>query len=171
MISNIVAQSYDGATKLETSPAIFRLNTKTTFDDAHAREPSLSFRKSDVGTGHANMQHPRISNGDISRLSVSSAPSCSSQGSGHDKIESLGDVYVWGEVWSDAISPDGRGDSVPSKIDVLIPKPLESNVVLDVHQVACGSGNMALVTRQGEVFTWGEESGGRLGHGVSIDVS
>ncbi|KAK8955810.1 Ultraviolet-B receptor UVR8 [Platanthera guangdongensis] len=116
-------------------------------------------------------QHQRISNGDISRLSVSSAPSCSSQGSGPDEIESLGDVYVWGEVWSDVISPDGRGDSVPSKIDVLIPKPLESNVVLDVHQIACGSRNMALVTRQGEVFTWGEESGGRLGHGVSIDVS
>lgn len=52
---------------------------------------------------------------------------------------------------------------------MLIPKPIESNVVLDVHQISCGVSHVALVTRQGEVFTWGEESGGRLGHGMDID--
>ncbi|XP_072961437.1 PH, RCC1 and FYVE domains-containing protein 1-like isoform X2 [Typha angustifolia] len=126
--------------------------------------------RSDVGSDSANMQL-RASTGDGSRLSVSSTPSCSSQGSGPDDIESLGDVYVWGEVWSDGTLSDGRTTSLCSKVDVLLPKPLESNVVLDVHRIACGSRHSALVTRQGEVFTWGEESGGRLGHGTDSGIS
>ncbi|KAE9453034.1 hypothetical protein C3L33_15071, partial [Rhododendron williamsianum] len=89
--------------------------------------------------------------------------------SSSDDIESLGDVYVWGEVWCD--TTDGSRSPYPTKQDVLIPKPLESNVVLDVHQIACGVRHFALVTRQGEVFTWGEESGGRLGHGIEKDFS
>ncbi|KAG0466838.1 hypothetical protein HPP92_018418 [Vanilla planifolia] len=164
---SVVGVSYGGV--LEISSSIPRLHTKA-FDDIYAREPSLNFRRSDVGLDHANM-HPRISNGDVSRLSVSSAPSCSSQGSGHDDIESLGDVYVWGEVWTDGILLDGHNKYCVSKTDVLLPKPLESNVVLDVHQIACGYRHVALVTRQGEVFTWGEEDGGRLGHGTETDLS
>ena len=54
----------------------------------------------------------------------------------------------------------------PIKNVVLTPKVVESHVVLDVQQIACGVQNIALVTRQSEVFTWGEESGGRLGHGI-----
>lgn len=135
-----------------------------------SRESSVSFGSSDVGTERANMQL-RTSAGDGFRVSVSSTPSCSSGGSGPDDIESLGDVYVWGEIWSDGNVPDGSANVFPTKTDVLIPKPLESNVVLDVHQIACGVRHIALVTRQGEVFTWGEESGGRLGHGIDRDFS
>nr|KYP38655.1 putative E3 ubiquitin-protein ligase HERC2 [Cajanus cajan] len=112
---------------------------------------------------------PRTSIGDGFRISVSSTPSCSSGGSGPDDIESLGDVYIWGEVWADGVSLDGFGTQSPSTIDVLIPKPLESSVVLDVQQIASGVRHIALVTRQGEVFTWGEEYGGRLGHGNDKD--
>ncbi|CAL0328336.1 unnamed protein product [Lupinus luteus] len=112
---------------------------------------------------------PRTSIGDGFRVSVSSAHSNSSAGSGPDDIESLGDVYVWGEVWSDGVSPEGYGTQVPSTIDVLFPKHLESTVVLDVQQIASGVRHIALVTRQGEVFTWGKESGGRLGHGTDKD--
>ncbi|XP_020590968.1 E3 ubiquitin-protein ligase HERC2-like, partial [Phalaenopsis equestris] len=111
--------------------------------------------------------HPRTSFGDGNRHSVSNAPSCSSHTSGPDDIESLGDVYVWGEVWSDEILPDGHTKS----FDALLPKPLESNFVINVHQIACGFRHAALVSRQGEVFTWGEECGGRLGHGTDIDRS
>ncbi|KAK6265652.1 hypothetical protein QUC31_016489 [Theobroma cacao] len=136
---------------------------------AHGRV-SIDFGSSDVGSERASMQL-RTSAGDGFRISVSSTPSCSSGGSGPDDIESLGDVYVWGEVWSDGVPPDGSVSSVPTKIDVLTPKPLESNVVLDVHQIACGARHIALVTKQGEVFTWGEESGGRLGHGIEKDFS
>ncbi|KAM7462529.1 hypothetical protein LguiA_030650 [Lonicera macranthoides] len=132
--------------------------------DLNHRDNPLQFPSSDVGS--ANMQL-RTSGGDGFRISVSSTPSCSSQGSGGpDDIESLGDVYVWGEVWCDGASPNGSTTGFPTKNDVLVPKPLESNVVLDVHQIACGVRHVALVTRQGEVFTWGEECGGRLGHGV-----
>ncbi|XAR57432.1 hypothetical protein NMG60_11025575 [Bertholletia excelsa] len=126
-------------------------------------DASLNCPSSDV-VSDANMQG-RTSVGDAFRLSVSSTPSCSSQGSGPDDIESLGDVYVWGEVWCD--TADGSMSAYPT--DILVPKPLESNVVLDVHQIACGVRHFALVTRQGEVFTWGEESGGRLGHGIEKD--
>ncbi|KAJ1284972.1 hypothetical protein BS78_03G245700 [Paspalum vaginatum] len=130
---------------------------------------SSSFRRSDVGSDRANMV--RTSGADSTRLSISSAPSSSSQGSGTDDIESLGDVYVWGEVWTDVTPSDGYTSSSCSKIDVLIPKPLESDVVLDVNQIVCGSRHVALTTRQGEVFTWGEEFGGHLGHGTDTDIS
>ncbi|KAI3888896.1 hypothetical protein MKX03_036080 [Papaver bracteatum] len=135
-----------------------------------SREYTSNFRSSDVGSDRGNMQ-PRASNADGIRISVSSAPSSSSQGSGPDDIESLGDVYVWGEVWCDGSLVDGSVSPTLSKIDVLLPKSLESNVVLDVHQIACGSRHAALVTRQGEVFTWGEESGGRLGHQIDSGFS
>ncbi|XP_044484470.1 PH, RCC1 and FYVE domains-containing protein 1-like isoform X2 [Mangifera indica] len=113
----------------------------------------------------------RTSGGDGFRISVSSTPSYSSTGSGPDDIDSLGDVYIWGEVWFDGASSDSYLSLTSMNIDVLIPKPLESNVVLDVQQISCGVRHVALVTRQGEVFTWGEESGGRLGHGIERDFS
>ncbi|KAH1136118.1 hypothetical protein AAZX31_10G006600 [Glycine max] len=113
----------------------------------------------------------RTSCGDGSRVSVSSVSHSSSVGSGLDDIESLGDVYIWGEVWADGNSFDGLGSQLQAfcKTDVLTPKPLESDVVLDVHQIGPGDRHIALVTRQGEVFTWGEDSGGRLGHGFEKD--
>ncbi|KAK8557332.1 hypothetical protein V6N13_013606 [Hibiscus sabdariffa] len=130
---------------------------------------SIDFRGSDVGSDRESMQL-RNNGGDGFRVSVSSAPSCASSGSaGPDDIESLGDLYVWGAVWSDV--SDGCASSVPAKVDVLTPKPLESNVVLDVLQIAGGARHVTLLTKQGEVFTWGEESGGRLGHGVEKDFS
>ncbi|XVE65829.1 hypothetical protein DITRI_Ditri08aG0030600 [Diplodiscus trichospermus] len=141
------------------------------FTNSSRSRVSIDFGSSDVGSEHSSMQL-RTSGGDGFRISVSSTPSCSSGGSGGpDDVESLGDVYVWGEVWSDGVTTDGYVSSVPTKIDVLTPKPLESNVVLDVHQIACGARHVALVTKQGEVFTWGEESGGRLGHGIEKDFS
>ncbi|XP_039071393.1 PH, RCC1 and FYVE domains-containing protein 1-like isoform X2 [Hibiscus syriacus] len=107
------------------------------------------------------------------RVSVSSAPSTSSHGSAPDDYDALGDVYIWGEVICDnavKVVADKNANYLSMRADVLLPRPLECNVVLDVHHVACGVKHAALVTRQGEVFTWGEESGGRLGHGVGKDV-
>ncbi|XP_023634245.1 PH, RCC1 and FYVE domains-containing protein 1 [Capsella rubella] len=138
---------------------------RTSIDLGIQNSPT-KFGSSDVGYDRGNMLRPSV---DGFRISVSSTPSCSTGTSGPDDIESLGDVYVWGEVWSDEISNDGYTRTV--KTDVVIPRPLESNVVLDVHQIACGVRHIALVTRQGEVFTWGEEAGGRLGHGIQVDVS
>ncbi|KAI3692771.1 hypothetical protein L6452_32594 [Arctium lappa] len=137
--------------------------------DSRSQETPTSFRSSDVAFGRPSMQI-RTSNADGFRISVSSTPSCSSHNSGPDDIESLGDVYLWGEVYCDGTSGDGPANGFPSKTDFLIPKPLESNVVIDVQQIACGVRHFALVTRQGEIFTCGEESGGRLGHGIDRDI-
>lgn len=135
--------------------------------DSGSREYPFNCLASDVASERSNMQLRTSTASDGFRVSVSST--CSSGGSGPDDIESLGDVYIWGEVWTDGISFDGFGIQVPPVTDVLAPKPLESNVVLDVQQIASGVRHIALVTRQGEVFSWGEESGGRLGHGIDND--
>lgn len=108
---------------------------------------------------------------DVIRVSTSSAPSTSSHGSAQDDSDSSGDVYVWGEVICENSAGAGSDAVVRSTVrhDVLLPKPLESNLVLDVYHVGCGVKHAALVTKNGEVFTWGEESGGRLGHGSRED--
>lgn len=106
---------------------------------------------------------------EIIRVSVSSAPSTSSHGSGQDEPDAVGDVYIWGEVICDDVVNVGL--EITTTTDVLVPRLLECNVALDVHHIACGVRHAALVTRQGEVFTWGEASGGRLGHGVGKDVT
>ncbi|CAM0901590.1 unnamed protein product [Alopecurus aequalis] len=119
-------------------------------------------------TDVSDMQLKGASSSDI-RVSVSSALSTSSHGSGGEDSESFGDVYVWGEVMCDTGS-DGNTHFPGASTDILVPKPLESNVMLDVSSVACGVKHAALVTRQTEVFSWGVESSGRLGHGASTSI-
>ncbi|XWS28381.1 hypothetical protein CRYUN_Cryun25bG0063900 [Craigia yunnanensis] len=108
---------------------------------------------------------------DAFRVSLSSAVSSSSQGSGHDHGDALGDVFIWGECTGDGfLGGLHKVGSCGIKMDSLLPKALESAVVLDVQNIACGGRHAALVTKRGEVLSWGEESGGRLGHGVDSDV-
>ncbi|PIA62631.1 hypothetical protein AQUCO_00200561v1 [Aquilegia coerulea] len=107
------------------------------------------------------------------RVSLSSAVSSSSQGS-HEDFDALGDVFIWGEGVGDGMLGGGMdrvGFPSAAKVDALVPKALRSTVVLDVHNIACGVRHAVLVTKQGEIFSWGEETGGRLGHGVEADVS
>ncbi|XP_047317811.1 PH, RCC1 and FYVE domains-containing protein 1 [Impatiens glandulifera] len=123
--------------------------------------------------GSDSLHHMRAAGVDAFRVSLSSAVSSSSQGSGHDDDDALGDVFFWGEGTGDGVIGGGSnrvGNSFGVKVDSLLPKALESAVVLDVQNIACGERHAALVTKQGEVFSWGEESGGRLGHGVDSDV-
>ncbi|KAF8103195.1 hypothetical protein N665_0188s0146 [Sinapis alba] len=134
--------------------------------------PSTDLEKAHVALDTKNMQ-TKVSGSDGFRVSVSSAQSSSSHGSGADESDALGDVYIWGEVICDSVVKvgiDKNASYLTTRTDVLVPKPLESNIVLDVHQIACGVRHAAFVTRHGEVFTWGEESGGRLGHGIGKDV-
>lgn len=111
---------------------------------------------------------------DAYRVSLSSAVSSSSQGSGNDDCDALGDVFIWGEGTGDGILGGGThrsGSFFGEKMDSLVPKALESAVLLDVQTIAFGDKHAVLVTKQGEVFSWGEELGGRLGHGIDSDVS
>ncbi|XP_068326461.1 PH, RCC1 and FYVE domains-containing protein 1-like [Pyrus communis] len=108
------------------------------------------------------------------RVSLSSAVSSSSQGSCQDDFDALGDVLIWGEGVGGGVlggGVDRVGSSYGFRTDALLPKVLQSTVVVDVHGIACGARHAVLVTKQGEIFSWGEELGGRLGHGVDTDVS
>lgn len=137
-------------------------------DSASGSVHSLSSGGSDGMHGHMKGMGM-----DAFRVSLSSAVSSSSQGSGHDDGDALGDVFIWGECTGDGVLGGGlhRGaSSFGVKMDSLLPKALESAVVLDVQNIACGGRHAALVSKQGEIFSWGEESGGRLGHGVDSDV-
>ncbi|XVE95669.1 hypothetical protein REPUB_Repub02eG0118500 [Reevesia pubescens] len=171
LTSNSASDSSVSATRDISSPDVSVSFNPTTSPMSLRPENSFHSERSHVASDSTNMQ-VKGSGSDVFRVSVSSAPSTSSHGSAPDDYDALGDVYIWGEVISDNVGKvvaDKSANYFSTRADVLLPRPLESNVVLDVHHVACGVKHAALVTRQGEVFTWGEESGGQLGHGVGKD--
>ena len=174
MTSNSPSDSSVSATRDISSPEVSVSFNTNTSPNSYRPEHSVPPERSHVALDHTNMQ-TKGSGSDAFRVSVSSAPSTSSHGSAPDDCDALGDVYIWGEVICDnlvkvGLGADKNANYLTTRADLLLPKPLESNVVLDVHHISCGVRHAALVTRQGEVFTWGEESGGRLGHGVGKDV-
>ncbi|KAK6159979.1 hypothetical protein DH2020_003360 [Rehmannia glutinosa] len=135
---------------------------------------SISYTPTLQSTVPVESSNIRTSGAETFRVSLSSAVSSSSQGSCIEDFDNLGDVFIWGEGIGDGVMGGGviKVDSSPNmKIDALLPKALESTMVLDVHRIACGNRHAVLVTKQGEIFSWGEEAGGRLGHGVESDVS
>ncbi|KAB1994180.1 hypothetical protein ES319_D13G081900v1 [Gossypium barbadense] len=126
-----------------------------------------------LSTGSVENLNGRSSGADAIRVSLSSAVSSSSHGSCHEDNDALVDIFIWGQGIGGGIlggSGDKIGSSFNTKMDALLPKALESKMVVDAHNIACGSRHAAIVTKQGEIFSWGEESGGRLGHGVEADV-
>ncbi|PPD77304.1 hypothetical protein GOBAR_DD25767 [Gossypium barbadense] len=126
-----------------------------------------------VSTGSVENSNSRSSGADAIRISLSSAVSSSSHGSSREDFDALGDVFIWGQGIGDGVLGGGTDkvdDSFNTKFDALLPKELVTTVVLDVNNIACGDRHAVLVTKQGEIFSWGEESGGRLGHGVEADV-
>ncbi|KAK4859474.1 hypothetical protein QYF36_008090 [Acer negundo] len=173
LTSNSASDSSVSAARDISSPEVsVNLNHPNTSPKSFQPENPINSERSHVASDNLNMQ-VKGSGSDVFRVSVSSAPSTSSHGSAPDDCDALGDVYIWGEVICDnvvKIGADKNANYLSTRTDVLLPRPLESNVVLDVHHIACGVRHAALVTRQGEVFTWGEESGGRLGHGVGKDI-
>ncbi|KAL8243261.1 hypothetical protein R6Q59_009519 [Mikania micrantha] len=170
--SNSASDTSISASRDLSSSDVLVSSNSNNFPMNYHPENSSNFEKSSAPFEHTTMQVKGFGS-DASRVSVSSQPSTSSHGSAQDDYDALGDVYLWGEVISDSIikvGPDRNTSSLTTRTDVLLPKPLETNVVLDVNHISCGVRHAALVTRQGEVFTWGEESGGRLGHGFEKDV-
>ncbi|KVH99541.1 Brevis radix-like domain-containing protein, partial [Cynara cardunculus var. scolymus] len=173
LTSNSASDGSVGAPRDFSSPdASISSNSNTSPMNYHP-ENSANIERSHAALDQTNMQVKGFGS-DAFRVSVSSAPSTSSHGSAQDDYDALRDVYIWGEVICDNIvklGPDRNANPLSTRADVLLPRPLESNLVLDVNHIACGVRHAALVTRQGEVFTWGEESGGRLGHGFEKDVT
>ncbi|XP_048436832.1 PH, RCC1 and FYVE domains-containing protein 1 [Pyrus x bretschneideri] len=172
LTSNSQSDSSASGARDSGSPEI-SVSFKTNSPKSFPPENSPVSERSHAASDQTKMQ-VKGSGSDAFRVSVSSAPSTSSHGSTPDDCETLGDVYIWGEAICDSvvkIGADKNANYLSPRSDVLVPRPLESNLVLDVHHIACGVKHAALVTRQGEVFTWGEESGGRLGHGAGKDVA
>ncbi|PIN07080.1 hypothetical protein CDL12_20359 [Handroanthus impetiginosus] len=173
LTSNSPSNSSVSATREVSSPEVSISSSLIASPKSYHPDNLIYSERSHVALDQTNMQ-VKGSGSDAFRVSVSSAPSTSSHGSAPDDCDALGDVYIWGEVICDnvvKVGPEKNASSISTRADVLLPRPLESNVVLDVHHIACGVRHAALVTRQGEVFSWGEESGGRLGHGVGKDIT
>ncbi|XP_027363059.1 PH, RCC1 and FYVE domains-containing protein 1-like isoform X2 [Abrus precatorius] len=171
LTSNSPSESSVSASRDISSPDV-SVSQPNTSPNSFQSENTLNFERSHALSNPLNMQ-VKGSSSDVFRVSVSSAPSTSSHGSAPDDYDALGDVYIWGEVICEntvKVGADKNASYFSPRADILLPRPLESNVVLDVLQIACGVKHAALVTRQGELFTWGEESGGRLGHGVGKNV-
>ncbi|PNT73605.1 hypothetical protein BRADI_2g60830v3 [Brachypodium distachyon] len=161
----------NGLDKAFSDVVLYAVPPKSFFpSDSNARSVhSMSSGHSDNTNGH-----PRGIQMDPFRASYSSAVSSSSYGSGYDDGDALGDVLIWGEGTGEGILGGGSsriGSSSGAKMDCLVPKPLEFAVRLDVQNISCGGKHAALVSKQGEIYSWGEESGGRLGHGVDCDVA
>ncbi|KAI3460481.1 hypothetical protein Pfo_017144 [Paulownia fortunei] len=173
LTSNSPSNSSVSATREVGSPEVSISSNIIASPKSYHPDNLVHSERSHVASDQTNMQG-KGSASDAFRFSVSSAPSTSSHGSAQDDCDALGDVYIWGEVICDnfvKVGPEKNASNISMRADVLLPRPLECNVVLDVNHIACGVRHAALVTRQGEVFSWGEESGGRLGHGVGKDVT
>ncbi|KAL7208573.1 hypothetical protein ACSBR1_030334 [Camellia fascicularis] len=173
LTSNSPSDSSVSVTRDISSPEVSVCSNTNSSPKSYRPDNSVHSERSYVALDQANM-HVKGSSADAFRVSVSSAPSTSSHGSAPDDYDALGDVYIWGEVTCDNLSKvgaDKNANSLSARADVFLPRLLESNVVLDVQHIACGVRHAALVTRQGEAFTWGEESGGRLGHGIGTDLT
>ncbi|KAH0697273.1 uncharacterized protein [Solanum tuberosum] len=78
----------------------------------------------------------------------------------------LRDVFIWGEGAEGGCLGVGE-----VKLDGLSPKLLESTVMLDVQAISIGRSHASIVTKQGEVFCWGEGKNGRLGHKHDMDTA
>ncbi|KAK2986864.1 hypothetical protein RJ640_009598, partial [Escallonia rubra] len=86
----------------------------------------------------------------------------------------LRDVLIWGEGIEGGFL-GSRADNIGYRngmhLDSLLPKLYESTKMLDVQKISIGGKHSALVTKQGELFCWGEGKGGKLGHKVDMDFS
>ncbi|XP_017973996.1 PREDICTED: uncharacterized protein LOC18604653 isoform X1 [Theobroma cacao] len=165
---------YESSQQCRLGKAFSEVLTYTSITKALTHTDSVAKDFSSLSLGGLDNPHGCSSVIDSFRSSLSSAVSSSSRGTSFEDFDALGDVFIWGEGTGNG--PLGgsvhrtQTNSV-TRVDSLSPKALESNVLLDAHNISCGNKHAVLVTRQGRIFSWGEGSGGRLGHGVEADVS
>nr|CAD1840032.1 unnamed protein product [Ananas comosus var. bracteatus] len=147
---------------------------------------SGSIRSASSGYSDNVNGHSRGITMDGYRVSLSSAVSSSSQGSGHDEGDALGDVFIWGEdycLWWEACcacdearrglflgeESGGRlGHGMDS--DASHPKLVDALANTNIELLACGEYHTCAVTLSGELYTWGDGTFnlGLLGHGNQV---
>ncbi|KAK4745179.1 hypothetical protein SAY87_011491 [Trapa incisa] len=173
LISGSPSEGSVSATGGNNSPDLFRTMDPVASPNNLVPENPMQFGRSHVASRNANVLVRGFVSADAFRVSISSLPSTSSHSSTPDDYDASGDIYIWGEILCDTIikvGPEKDAHFMSNRTDVLLPRPLESYIVLDVHQMASGASHAAVVTKQGEIFTWGEETGGCIGHGIGKDV-
>lgn len=81
----------------------------------------------------------------------------------------IGDCYAWGSLPLDGRAPKplptSSSATALSQMNAAQPEPLPGTGSLDVWMAASGTSHAALVTRGGELYTWGSGRSGCLGHG------
>ncbi|KAK6118791.1 hypothetical protein DH2020_047482 [Rehmannia glutinosa] len=148
LTSNSPSNSSFSATREVSSSDVSTSSNITASPKTYRPDNLIYSERSHVALDQTNMQ-VKGSGSDAFRVSVSSAPSTSSHGSAPDDCDALGDVYIWGEVMCDnvvKVGPEKNASSITTRADILLPRPLESNVVLDVHYIACGVRHAVLAS-------------------------
>ncbi|KAK8956399.1 Ultraviolet-B receptor UVR8 [Platanthera guangdongensis] len=153
-----LVEKYVSDGQLGTSDVFYSLRPKTLSNVKHLIDEKLPFISHTISEGFKSTKdcHQRKEQTLVS----------------HEQSDSLKDVFMWGEGVGVFFGNRSNLFEVNGiKCDVLLPKLLESTKMLDIESISCGEKHAALVTRQGEVFCWGEGSGGKLGHKVSLDLT
>ncbi|XP_015578623.1 PH, RCC1 and FYVE domains-containing protein 1 isoform X1 [Ricinus communis] len=164
----------------ETSPqnrlgkAFSEVLSFTAAAKAYTQAESVARSLSNLSSGISDDANSHSSAVDAFRNSSSSAVSSSGYVSSHEDVDGPGDVLFLGEGISNLPLGGNMYDVKSSPImrmDALLPKALDRIAALDAQIIACGSKHAVIVTKQGQIFSWGESSGGKLGHGADADVS
>ncbi|KAF0894456.1 hypothetical protein E2562_039098 [Oryza meyeriana var. granulata] len=79
------------------------------------------------------------------------------------RLDSLKDVFLWGSVLGSMLG----SEDIPKSL----PRLVGSAKMLDVQSIACGENHAAIITKQGGVYAWGNDSSGRLGQQVNVNNS
>ncbi|KAI4307707.1 hypothetical protein L6164_030865 [Bauhinia variegata] len=83
----------------------------------------------------------------------------------------LKDVMIWGGCIGGTAGSGNDRFVNHNENHAVLPNLLESAMMLDVQNIALGGKHAALVTKQGEVFCWGQGKGGRLGNKIDVDIN
>ncbi|GJN01947.1 hypothetical protein PR202_ga19252 [Eleusine coracana subsp. coracana] len=79
------------------------------------------------------------------------------------RLDSLKDVFFWGDILGNMLDHKD-----PSKA---LPKLVDSTNMIDVQSIVCGENHAAIITKKGEVYSWGNEGNGRTGRQENISAS
>ena len=74
-------------------------------------------------------------------------------------------AFLWGKNSNGQL---GVGDAISNNEKVTVPTQIDVGTI-SLTQIECGGWHTVALSRNGEVFTWGNNSHGELGHGDEKD--